>query len=159
MLPRPYSKCEVEWDSEIYNVIDRSDFVYTRKLCFIQCYQDYVIKKYNCTYPDLLSLFSHASECDLDMARFNYTHDSFTTEFINTFCLSLCPLECNQTLFKTIMSSTQINVNYFMNGSYYYISSIRDNPRLAGDFIYRKIDASQARESIVEMNIFYDSLS
>ena len=40
MLPRPYSKCEVEWDSEIYNVIDRSDFVYTRKLCFIQCYQD-----------------------------------------------------------------------------------------------------------------------
>ena len=63
ILPKPYSNCEIDSNDstqsnlEFYNLIDQSGYEYTRQLCFIQCYQNFIIKKYNCSHPSLLSLF------------------------------------------------------------------------------------------------------
>jgi hypothetical protein len=63
----------------------------------------------------------------------------------------LCPLECNQTLFKTSISSVLLDGNK-------YLSQIR-NSNLSTDFIKRTIDATTVEKSIVDVNIFYESLS
>jgi hypothetical protein len=70
MLPKPYSNCEIEsnspyyrHDSLLYDLIDKSDFEYTQQLCFVQCYQHYIIKKYNCTITYFLDLFN-GSPCN-----------------------------------------------------------------------------------------------
>ena len=62
----------------------------------------------------------------------------------------MCPLECNQLLFKTSLSSYQLNGNFFIN-------SLNENVR--ADFIKRSIDANTIRESLVGVNVFYESLS
>jgi hypothetical protein len=159
MLPKPYSNCEIDTnspsvrpDSEIYNVIRQSEYVYTNKLCFTQCYQSYIINKYNCSYPDMLSLFN-VSECNLEKVKFNSTLDSFSIDLINEKCLSSCPLECNQNLYKTSASSGQFNQN-----SPLPLAKIKSNPSLASDFTTRLINSATSKESFVNVNIFYDRL-
>jgi hypothetical protein len=56
ILPKPYSNCDIDsnslnyrHDSYLYNLIDNSNYAFTQQLCFVQCYQDYIIKKYNCS--------------------------------------------------------------------------------------------------------------
>jgi hypothetical protein len=103
----------------------------------------------------LLSLFN-VSKCDLEKIKFNYTTDQFSTNLINEMCLSSCPLECNQNLYKKSISFNQLNVN-----SWYYdfYSKIENNPNLMSDFVERKLTLYDIQESFVNVNIFYDSLS
>ena len=158
MLPRPYSNCEIDSNYlltqsnlEFYNLIDQSGYEYTRQLCFIQCYQNFIIKKYNCSHPSLLSLFN-VRNCDLNANQFNSTDVSFSINLINEMCLASCPLECKKTLYKTTLSSSQLIANS-------YVSKIKNNPKLASDFYYRNIDTNSVKEGIVNLNIFYESLS
>ena len=65
--------------------------------------------------------------------------------------MPLCPLECNQTLFKTSISSLSLFGNQ-------YLSRIK-NSNFSTDFINRTIDATTVKESIVNAYIFYESLS
>jgi len=67
-------------------------------------------------------------------------------------CLSLCPLECNQTLYKTsITSSIQLGD--------YYVNTIKSKPSLAEDFLnVSSIDATRAKNSIVRIYVLYESL-
>jgi hypothetical protein len=66
--------------------------------------------------------------------------------------LPLCPLECNQTLYKNSLSFSQLNGDQ-------YVDTIKNNSNLASDFINRTIDSTQAEKSFIGLNIFYDSLS
>ena len=63
----------------------------------------------------------------------------------------MCPLECNQTLIKTSISSVLL----VGDG---YLSRIK-NSNLSTDFINRTIDVVTVEKSIVHVNIFYESLS
>jgi len=68
-------------------------------------------------------------------------------------CLASCPLECKKTLYKTTLSSSQLNVNNF-------ISKIKNNPKLISDYFNNRIfGPATVKESIVHVNILYDSLS
>ena len=65
ILPKPYSNCEVESDapkvrsdSDLYNRIGQSEYVYTQQLCFLQCFQKYIIQTYTCSLTAYLSLFN-----------------------------------------------------------------------------------------------------
>ena len=65
ILPKPYSNCEVESDapkvrsdSDLYNLIGQSEYVYTQQLCFLQCFQKYIIQTYTCSLTAYLSLFN-----------------------------------------------------------------------------------------------------
>jgi hypothetical protein len=159
ILPEPFSNCVIDsssntfqTDSDLYTLISQSDYAYTQQLCFSQCLQKYVIDNYNCTLYIFISLYN-VSLCDYDLFLHITKNDHiFAANYVNRVCLPMCPLECNQTLYKASISS------YQLIGSQ-YISHIRDNPNLAADFIERPIDSTQVEKSIVCVNIFYESLS
>jgi hypothetical protein len=161
MLPKPYSNCLIDSNSprfiqdlDLYNLIIQSEYEYTQQLCFVQCYQRFVINKYNCSYPFYVSLFN-VTKCDTNLT--NSLIDNFdflTSDLLETKCISLCPLECNQNLYMTSISSCQLNENkYFLD----FIQS--NNSNLTSDFINRTLNLKTAKDSFVQVNIFYDSLS
>ena len=155
-LPEPYSTCEIDSnsprtrsDSEFYNLVGQSNYAYTQQVCIIQCLQNFCIKNFNCTFPFAPS-FYNVSTCDWDFAQIssNFEH-KISAIYKNEICLPMCPLECNQTLYKTSISNTRLIANK------YFTNAIRNNPILTADFINRTIDET----SFVIVKIFYDSLS
>ena len=158
LQPKPYSDCEIDSNSpkfiqglDLYNLIAQSNYLYTQELCFIQCYQEFLIDKYNCSDPNYLSLFTNVSECTYEKYKFG-PDDVFNVNFINKHCFAKCPLECDQISFKTSLSSTLLNGNK-------YISYINWNANLTADFLNRTIDAQTAAQSYVSVKIFYETLS
>ena len=158
LQPKPYSDCEIDSNSpkfiqglDLYNLIAQSNYLYTQELCFIQCYQEFLIDKYNCSDPNYLSLFTNVSECTFEKYKFG-PDDVFNINFINKHCFAKCPLECDQISFKTSLSSTLLNGNK-------YISYINWNANLTADFLNRTIDAQTAAQSYVSVKIFYETLS
>ena len=158
ILPKPYSNCEVDMssppklrpDSDLYNLIAQSEYVYSQQFCLSQCLQKQLIKKHNCTLHFVLSIFN-ATECNADLAF--SSADFFDRNFVwPNICLPSCPLECNQTLYKTAISFNKLNGNS-------YISHIRKNKNLASDFINRTLDSTQVAKSFASVKIFYESLS
>ena len=159
MLPKPYSNCEIDssspmfrQDLDLFNLIGFSKYDYSQQLCLTQCLQKKFIEKYNCTSYSMLSLYN-LTQCESEIEDLIWSlDDSFDGNFINKNCLPSCPLECNQTLFKTSISFSKfIGDNLTFN--------IINNPELASDFINRTIDANAARESFVAVSIYYNSLS
>ena len=129
MLPKPYSNCEIDTDSskfidgfDVYNLISQSEYEYTQQLCFSQCYQKHFINRRNCSSLHLPSL-NNVSQCDDDIKYgLNYS-----ANFLN-LCLTSCPLECYQTLYKCAVSS------HFMTVSRKYIELIKSNSKIYSDF-------------------------
>jgi len=157
VLTKPYSNCDVESNSamfngDLYKLIEHSDYVYTQQLCFTQCLQKNIINKYNCTLYMLVSLYN-VNVCEWELfLEIMSKDDYFTDNFINEICLPQCPLECNQTLYKTSISS------YHLIGSSYR-EKIFSNQNLKSDFIHRDLDLAQVEKSFLSVNIYYESLS
>ena len=160
MLPKPFSNCEIDSNfkaikegMDLYNLMSQSEYEYTQKLCFVQCYQKYIISENNCSYPRLLSIFKLVKECPDDVLFSILSEDKhFDRDFINKNCLNLCPLECEQNLYKTSISLTHLNGNSF-------ISRIGKSSKLKKDFINRTLDSTTVEKSIASVYVFYDSLS
>jgi hypothetical protein len=156
LQPKPYSNCELDSNSpfiqglDLYNLISKSGYLYTQQLCFFQCYQKYLLEKNNCTESVFLSLFN-AGSCYWEWAYF--CDDDFTDELIDQHCITSCPLECDQISYRTSVSSSQLSTNI------YYVDKIKSNLNLSSDFLNRTLNTQIARESIVEVQIFYESLS
>jgi len=158
LQPKPYSDCEIDSNSpkfiqglDLYNLIAQSNYLYTQELCFIQCYQEFLIDKYNCSDPNYLSLFNSSNLCSYMAFIFDSGYD-FNVNFINKHCFAKCPLECDQISFRTSLSSTLLNGNK-------YISFIKSNVNLTADFLNRTLDAQTAAQSFVNVKIFYETLS
>jgi hypothetical protein len=64
----------------------------------------------------------------------------------------IVPLECNRTQYTLMLSSS------LLNGAM-YIDSIKNNSKLASDFVTKPIEADLAKNSIAKVNIYYASLS
>ena len=95
----------------------------------------------------------NTSLCGYDLYLFIISSDNiFESNYINDVCLPLCPLECNQTLYRPSISSYQLI-------GLQYIEKITNNPNLVSDFVNRSIDGTTAKESFVNVNIFYERLS
>ena len=79
-----------------------------------------------------------------------YTSD----DYLKNICLPQCPLECNSTLITYSTTSYQILGDW-------YVNSIRKNAKLSSDFNIpsSSIDTETARQSIVKLNVYYDTLS
>jgi hypothetical protein len=159
-LPKPYSNCEIEAtspksieNSELYNRIGHSKYGYSQQFCYTQCGHKYYIDKYNCALPFLLSLYN-ASSCSANFTNLLQQNDNLLTQnYYNEACSKVCPLECNQTLYKTSTTQVQLVGNRFMN-------RIRRNLNLAADFINRTLnDTNTIEKSVVTVKLFYGSLS
>jgi hypothetical protein len=160
ILPKPYSICEIDSNSpefiqglDLYNLISQSGSLYTQQFCFFQCYQQSIVRKYNCTTKRFLSLFNATSCNQHENFLIMLANDDFNSNFVNQNCTALCPLECDQTLYKASITLSQMSEND------YYVQSISSRPNLTRDFINRTIDLRTAKESIVRVNVFYESLS
>jgi len=156
-LPKPYSNCELEATSsksELYNRIGRSKYGYSQQFCYTQCAQKYYIDKYNCALPFMFSLYNNASSCSANFTNWLQQNDNLLTQnYYNEACSQVCPLECNQTLYKTSTTQVQLVGNRFMN-------RIRNNSHLAADFIKRTLnDTTTIEKSVVTVKLFYGSLS
>jgi hypothetical protein len=155
LQPKPYSNCELVSNVhkfiqglDLYNLITTSGYLYTQQLCFFQCYQKYFIDSFNCSSRMLPSLFN-ASQCN----EFYFFFEEFNDDFISKHCISSCPLECEKLSLRASLSSGQLN------GNSYYVDRIKNNPNLAEDFLNRTIDSQTTKESLVNVKIFYESLS
>jgi hypothetical protein len=161
-LPKPYSNCLIDnqtnsgFQSELFDLIQNSQYKYTQPMCFLQCQQKYLFLKCNCTDPSATSLFNNASQCftseKIKCMTNLYESLLFTNNFIQKNCISECPLECYFDQFDEFLSFSEIIPGYYMD----YLNS---NPKLRADFTKNKIDLNIAKKSFVNLNIFYKSLS
>ena len=161
MLPRPYSSCEIDnespkdFDSHLYKTILHSPYQYSRTFCLQQCFQLHLYKQCQCVSGSLLSLFKYENcESGFQYECFDnfFSHKFIQSNFIQDFCTPLCPLECNHTEYKASISSVQLNGEY-------YLDLINENSNLTRDFVNRTLDSNSAKESVVRMTVYYDSLS
>jgi hypothetical protein len=72
--------------------------------------------------------------------------------FFGSQCLSICPLECNQTLYSTSISSIELMGNL-------YADFINSKPNLLVDFGGRSVSAETARRNFVYIDLYYDTLA
>jgi hypothetical protein len=146
-------KYKTRTNSFYFNLISNTSFLYTQQLCLRQCIQKEVIVKCNCTDPAFVSFFKSWPSC---ADTFKCPNDYYNTlefmKYVEDICVKQCPLECYHTLYKTLTYSFHlIGENY--------VSLIKDRKSLVSDFVNRTLDAYTAKESVVKVNIFYDSLS
>ena len=64
----------------------------------------------------------------------------------------MCPLECNQTLYKPTITSYQLIGAQFLG-------KVLNNSIITSDFITRILDTTQIEKSLIQVSIFYESLS
>ena len=161
-MAKPYSDCEIEnhspgqIDSDLYNLISHSPYQYTQQLCFTQCYQKNLIKACNCASVTFVSLFTSTPRCETlnqTICLFNFfTYKYLSNDYVMTNCLPLCPLECNITKYRT-------SLRYHPFNGHLYVDYVKQNPKLASQFVNQTIDANAVSYNVVSMNIFYESLS
>jgi hypothetical protein len=157
-LPRPFSNCDISSENEktfsshyeIYKMIRASSYDYSRAFCLKQCTQMKAISLCGCSNPFYVSLYERAcqneSEVECSQSIF-YNRASYQGE-----CLLKCPLECSLTSFET----TQTSISLLGDS---YLGYLNENPRLLSDFVTRPISLRVAKESVVKLSIFYESLS
>jgi len=110
-----------------------------------------IAKKCGCSNPFYVSLLKIRS-CE-NKSEINCSQRIFSkrTNFQEK-CLKKCPLECNSTIYRTSVSSLQLLGEF-------YVSFLKENRRLSKDFHTKSINSQTAKESVVRLNIFYESLS
>ena len=161
ILPKPYSNCEIDstspkaFNSELYDLIAKSEYHYNEKICFEQCYQRQAMFECNFTDSNFLSLYpqqpvktNEQYECVNNV----YTNKYLSRDFIENTCMPLCPLECNQTVYKASVTTTRLFGNL-------YVDYIKRNPNISIDFRNKTINVETTAESVARVYIFYDSLS
>ena len=65
----------------------------------------------------------------------------------------MCPLECNRTEYKAIISFNELSGDHYMD-------ILKERNALLGDFINEaEISSEIARQSFIAVSVYYDSLS
>lgn len=155
-LPKPYSNCETENDSSFYKFIrNLTNYNYTQSFCLIQCLQELIIFNCNCTIPMFVSIIDKtssicASNGDINCALSVYFKIYNGKNYAQENCLPKCPLECYTSQITYSMSSVE-----FLGDS--YADLIRE--RFSSHFIDKEISLQTVKESIVRLNIYYETLS
>ena len=160
-LSRPYSNCDLDndkytdYDSTLFRRIVNSNYSYSQQFCVSQCLQEIGILNCNCTASYIASVFS-AKRCvtqNETVCFINVFFEIFNSKnYVQEKCIPQCPLECNSTKFDYSLSDYQLLGNY-------YVNMIKENTRLASDFVTRMINVTTVQESVVKVNVFYASLS
>jgi len=159
-LHKPYSICDDlntnNFNSNLFDLISQSKYTYTQTFCIQQCFQELLYKECKCKDSDFASL-ENASYCSntlqLQCAWKAWTDTYLKNNYVQDICIPQCPLECNLTQISFVSSSNELIPSL-------YIDLLKKNPNLLSDFINRSIDdESVILQSIVKLNIFYNSLS
>lgn len=108
--PKPYSNCDGDtdkienFDSDIYKLILEKNVYYTQKYCIAQCYQRELANKCNCSDAAIESIFDKQA-CNFTSKCANETFNTFfEASYIEKTCMPICPLECEEMIFKKVVS-------------------------------------------------------
>jgi hypothetical protein len=162
-LPRPYSNCLIDnktneaFESELFNLILNSAYIYTQPTCFLLCMQRAIFLKCECTDPAFLSLFYNASQCltenQIACMENLYEKKLYKNEFVQENCFNECPLECYLDQFEASLSSYELMPSF-------YTDYLNTNSNLLEDFLSNKTCQDEVvRKSFVYFRIFYSVLS
>ena len=161
-LPKPYSNCDIDNEnvvaglySDLYDLVTHSPLEYNQQLCIDLCLQRKLIEKCNCTTSDKYGFFPTVGPCKTkDPCSDGVSLDSQSNEYIKANCLYLCPLQCNRTQYKTSISSSILMGDQ-------YVEKIRNCTELFSDFSFdaKKVDSNSARNSVLSIHIYYETLS
>ena len=161
ILPKPYSNCEIErnetsFSSELFNLIQKSPYVYTQNFCLVQCMQRLIIQTCNCfvnvfksVINSTVCLSNESLTCVYQKA---FKNVYLKNDFVQRVCMPECPLECYTAKFSNELSS------YKLIGDT-YVKLLNENPRISEDFLFRNMTKFEAKESVAKINVFYGQLS
>ena len=158
-LPKPYSSCLVDNEapkqfySKLYDLILNSPYEYNQQFCFDLCQQETIYQECGCIGSDKYSFYPNYAVCASNISCMTQLNKKFASnDFLIANCLSLCPLQCNRTLYRTSISSTLL-----LGDS--YVGVIKNRPPIAEDFVTQSVNVSQAQISVVRVYIFYEYLA
>ena len=164
-MPKPYSNCDFEDEqsysssSVLFNLIKNSSHQYDQQFCFELCYHQVLFKHFNCSGKFDIS-FLDAINCKNDdgiyvyIDRFSQMH--IMDSLVKEKCIYLCPLECKSIDYKLTMSYSHLTGQGFFRDR---LAQIRENKNIKSDFILRPLNAENARNSLVVLNVYFNTLS
>jgi hypothetical protein len=157
-LPRPYSDCLIDnktnsgFRSELFDLVQNSSYRYTQPTCFLQCFQNFILLKCNCSYSSLISLFpNNTHQCltslEIDcMKSLMHKDHLLRNGFFQENCSNLCPLECYKDEFDESLSSFELVSDFYLD-----VLKMKD-------LAYYN-EKMSPQKNFVNFNIFYKSLS
>ena len=172
-LDYPYSDCKFNlnsldsFDSEIYREIIRSNKTYSKKICFLNCYQMEIIKVCQCYLP-YFERFKSINKCDnttevlcgMSVTEYFYKQD------VSKVCSPFCPQECEDVTYSLSFSHSNFpNPKYAeflkkkLTNQYKLMDSNKSTSNSNfGDVHSVQISNHGLKKSIAGITIYYDDL-
>ena len=154
-LPSPYSDCQdlASYDSVLYRAILAMNLTYRQDDCFDLCFQKMNIEKCDCCNLYFPCLFG--KEFCINATQFQCgfeTYNSFIKSDVNELCSGWCPVECESTEISVSTSASA-----FPTRSFYEF--YKDNEYFKRLLRNESATYESLRESVLELNIYYDSFA
>jgi len=159
-MPKPYSSCELQLEqlehfkTPFIQVFKKFNMTYRHTDCVDYCYQYYSLQKCKCT-DYILDPRLNEKMCFTD-EEFNCVFDFYYNvfsqgDFLSKYCYPFCPLECESIKISTSISSSKYPTNE-------YFELIKQDPHLKST-LFKRSNWSYVKESILKVNIYYETLS
>ena len=115
--PSPYTECQdlSSFQSELYNLVLKSNYSYRQTDCFDLCLQREIINTCGCYWTKYTRMYD-AEPC-LNVTQFECIY-YISNDFEQEKCSSECPLECNSVTYHYSLSSLSFPSQSFYNKFY-----------------------------------------
>jgi len=115
--PSPYTECQdlSSFQSELYNLVLKSNYSYRQTDCFDLCLQREIINACECYWTKYTRMYD-AEPC-LNVTQFECIY-YISNDFEQEKCSSECPLECNSVTYHYSLSSLSFPSQSFYNKFY-----------------------------------------
>jgi hypothetical protein len=158
--PKPYSNCEYSkektdsFDSGYIKTLKSLNLTYSRINCKNLCYQDLLFKKCKCidfTIDARLESKFCISPEEISCANDFFFNEYSTLGFTQANCDPFCPIECEKSKISSVLSFSK-----YPTESYFELLSQNENVRQK---VFKNSSSKYVKESILKLNIYYESLS
>lgn len=130
---------------------------YSQIYCQNVCLQSATIENCNCSFMSLPPINTSVAKCTsgfLSMQCYTSVLTNFSID-PSTYCQDECPDPCNTQTYDLSVSTSQYLTNWYWNQQNSFTSTSEQGN------VYQTVssfDIDQARENIVRLNIYYESL-
>ena len=160
--PKPYSNCDEvildENQSELIEIIKKSEKKYLQNNCFIFCFQKMIIEKCDCHFGGMPVLLKNTKPCS-NLSQFecyNNVSDIYVNRIqeFTKICSQDCPLECETISFEVQLSSTALSLKLQFEALINDEESMKKLAALYNESLTYEL----YKDSFVFLKIFYPSM-